>query len=358
MTWKSWTYAAATKLHAKMCNGLGVRRDALFEFALLLKSSILWPVQPNNSEDYDCAKMTARDFQVVDAHTHFFSHTWLQSFYEKTSGGFNSIEAVAHHLGWDLPPVDPIALGKQWVEQQDLHGVERQVLFASKLNDAEYLAAAVRAFPDRLTGYVMIDPTQEDARNQTLYALNLLDMNGVLLFPAMHHFHAYDDRACVIYEEALANAVPIFVHFGQLRIPIYDKLGIPQNIDLRYSSPLDLKRVIGDFPEANFIIPHFGCGSFEEALTVAREFPNVLFDSSSSNSWIKPPATLADIFKRSLEVLGPQRILFGTDSSFFPRGWRKDIFDLQLGVLQTLGLDHDELSSIFGQNIKTILNIK
>ena len=33
--------------------------------------------------------------------------------------------------------------------------------------------------------------------------------------------------------------------------------------------------------------------------------------------------------RRALDVVGPQRLLFGTDSSYFPRGWNYAIFEAQ-----------------------------
>ncbi len=296
--------------------------------------------------------------KIIDAHTHFFSYTWLEHFFQLAEGQFKNVEALAEKLGWEMPSKDPTELGQKWVEEQDKFGIQGQVLFASKLNDAEQLAAALNAFPDRLFGYFMSDPTQEDARNQAHYSLNILGMMGVMLFPAMHHFHASEEHVYSIYEEALYVDAPVFIHFGQLNIPIFQKLGLPDPVDLQYSNPLDLKEAAAEFSEVNFIIPHFGCGRFEEALKIAAEFKNVYFDTSSSNSWIQPPLTLKDVLKKSLEVLGPRRLLFGTDSSSFPRGWRKDIFDAQIETIDSLGIKDKDKELIFSGNLARILNLK
>ncbi|TDI83521.1 MAG: amidohydrolase [Caldithrix sp.] len=296
--------------------------------------------------------------KIIDAHTHFFSYTWLEHFCQLAAGQFSNVEALAEKLGWEMPSKDPVELGERWVQEQDKFELKRQVLFASKLNDAEALAPALNAFPDRLIGYFMIDPKQEDARNQAHYSFNILGMRGVMLFPAMHHFHASEEKVHLIYEEALYAEAPVFVHFGQLSIPIFQKLGLPDPVDLKYSNPLDLREAAAEFSDVNFIIPHFGCGRFEEALNVAAEFKNVYFDTSSSNSWIQLPLTLKDVFKKSLQVLGPERLLFGTDSSFFPRGWRKDIFDQQVQVLDSLGVRKRDKKLIFAGNIARLLGLK
>ena len=81
-----------------------------------------------------------------------------------------------------------------------------------------------------------------------------------------------------------------------------------------------------------------------------------MFDSSSSNSWTKflPGLTLRDVFARTIDCIGHQRILFGTDSSFFPRGWHRAIFDMQGDVLSSLGCGEDVQAAIFGGNFQRI----
>ncbi|MFQ5707639.1 MAG: amidohydrolase family protein [bacterium] len=300
-------------------------------------------------------------FDIIDAHTHFFSYGWFYQFYELAQNQFPSgggVEALAQKLGWEAPTREPHDLGKRWVEEQEKYGLKGQVLFASKLGDAEFLSAALEVNPERLIGYVLLDPKLPKAREQTHYSLHILGMKGVLLFPAMHHFHAYEEAVYPIFEEAAAAEVPVFIHFGLFKLPVFQKLGLPDNVDLAYANPRDLQKSASDFPEVNFIIPHFGCGRFQEALEVAAQCKNVYFDTSSSNSWIQPPLTLKQVFEQSLEVLGPGRLLFGTDSSYFPRGWRKDIFDQQLAILQELQIPDKEQKAILGDNVARLLSLK
>ena len=90
-----------------------------------------------------------------------------------------------------------------------------------------------------------------------------------------------------------------------------------------------------------------------EALMVADLCPNVLLDTSSSNGWMKygdAELTLAAVFKQALAVAGPDRLLFGTDSSFFPRGWVTDVFERQSAALDEAGISMDAREKIFGGN--------
>ena len=58
---------------------------------------------------------------------------------------------------------------------------------------------------------------------------------------------------------------------------------------------------------------------------------------------------------QAVEVLGAERILFGSDSSFFPRGWREDVFDAQLDVFQKVGLNEEQVALILGCNLERAL---
>jgi len=61
-----------------------------------------------------------------------------------------------------------------------------------------------------------------------------------------------------------------------------------------------------------------------------------------------PGLTLDDVFRAALAVVGPGRILFGTDSSYFPRGWQQNVYDDQKAALDRLGVAQADQDMIFG----------
>ena len=110
------------------------------------------------------------------------------------------------------------------------------------------------------------------------------------------------------------------------------------------------------YPQVRFVVPHFGAGCFREALMLADLCPNVWLDTSSSNSWMRYEGLdLATVFRRALAVAGAGRLLFGTDSSFFPRGWNREVFDTQARVLGELGVSEDDARAILGGNLERLL---
>ena len=64
---------------------------------------------------------------------------------------------------------------------------------------------------------------------------------------------------------------------------------------------------------------------------------------------------LKTVFAKAMDIYGPKRLLFGTDSSYFPRGWNRAIFDAQVEALSGLGISSDEAQGIFGGNLSRML---
>ncbi len=303
------------------------------------------------------------DVPVFDSHAHFFSHRFYHSLLEPIRDRFGNTDELAYatmgeFLGIELPKPDPKELAARWVAEMDRHGLERMVLIASAPGDEDSVAAAVRAHPERFTGYFMLDPTKPDAAARARRGLGALGLRGVALFPAMHRFSAAEERIAPVYRAAAEVGAVVFIHFGILRVVIRERLGLPGTLDMRYANPLDVHPAATRFPEVNFQIPHFGCGFYREILMLGELCRNIYLDTSSSNSWARlmpNPLTLRAVFERSLQVYGPRRLLFGTDSTAFPRGWRADVFQDQTRVLSELGVARDDAAAILGGNLARLL---
>ena len=285
---------------------------------------------------------------ICDAHIHFFSPVFFAAL------GATK-EAVAK-IGFDYP-ASTDALADRWVAELDANGVARAALMASLPGDADSVAIAVLRHPSRFVGFFMIDPCRDDAVG---YATRALDegLRTMCLFPAMHRYSLYDDKVAKIFELAASrrgaslDAPALFVHCGVLSVGIRKKLGLPSAFDMAFGNPAHLHALALQYPTVPLIVPHFGAGMLREALMLADLCPNVYLDTSSSNSWIKytPGLTLEAVFSAALAVAGPDRLLFGTDSSFFPRGWNRDVFSAQKAALEKIGAPEDVQQKIFGGN--------
>lgn len=301
------------------------------------------------------------DIEAGDAHVHFFSHRFFSMLAGQRSGDASArtVEAAGAALGWEMPPPEPELLAGRWRAELDRHGVARAALIASVPGDENSVAAAVAAFPDRFYGYFMVNPCAAGAVERARKALDEDKLQGICLFPAMHGYPVQDERVQPLIELAAARpGAIVFVHCGVLTVGARKKLGLPSPFDLKFSNPADLHAVALRHPQVNFVIPHFGAGYLREALMVCDLCPNVHLDTSSSNSWLRyldSGIDLRRVFQRALDVAGARRLLFGTDSSFFPRGWQAAIFEQQAGILRALGAGEEEARAIFGGNLDRLL---
>jgi uncharacterized protein len=292
---------------------------------------------------------------INDSHCHFLSEGFFNALAHQRGRRESGVDLI-RELEWE-PPGSAEALADRWIAALDANDVQRAAIIASTPRDEPQVSRAVARHPSRLVGFFMVDPSAVDAVDRTRRGLTELGLRTVCLFPAMHHVPLHDRRVYHLAEEAAAiPGSAVFVHCGVLSIGVRKKLGIPSRFDVRLGHPLELQPLALAFPSVPFIVPHFGAGLLREALMTADICPNVYFDTSSSNSWIRytPGLTLEAVFRAALDVLGASRLLFGTDSSFFPRGWQKGIYQEQKRALEAVGVSAADQALIFGGNFERL----
>ena len=296
------------------------------------------------------------ELRVRDAHAHLFT----RRFFETMAGlapsgrlaGPDPVASLARETGLEIPSGRGVAAAR-WGQELQERGVEAAVLMGSIPGEGDEVAEAVEALGGRCIGYAMVDPTKP-ACAESIARMGEKGLRGAAFFPAMHGYQISDEAIRPALNAVRDSGLVAFVHFGLLRLGLRDKLGVGCPFDLEYANPIHLHKVALRYPEVTFQIPHFGCGFFREVLLLGAQVSNVVLDTSSSNSWINtqaPGITLQEVFARALDVYGSKRILFGTDSNVFPRGWRKDIFEEQVGILGKLGVTADEAADVLGENL-------
>ncbi len=294
---------------------------------------------------------------VHDSHCHFFSERFFEALGREKygPGGTPGVAAIAAELGWEAPGAAQV-LATRWVSELDRHRVSRAALIASVPGDEDSVATAVSAHPDRFVGFFLLNPVAPDGRERARRAYVDLGLRCACLFPAMHRYRLDDERVVELFEVAAECRGAIFVHCGFLSIEARTRMGLETRLDLRFGDPLAVAATAVEFPNVPVILPHFGGGFFREALMAAEACPSIHFDTSSSNGWIKyvPDLSLADVFKRAIAVVGAERVIFGSDSSFFPRGWRRVIHGAQRTILEELGVEEPAAAKIFSGNFERL----
>ena len=232
-------------------------------------------------------------------------------------------------------------LGDRWIAELDRHGVARAALIASIPGDAVSVAEAVAHHPHRFVGFFMHNPIGRRRRCRAGAVAERL--------PDARHLPLPRDARLPAGRRVRRTRVPrggrhgaaVFVHCGVLTVGVRKKLGPARAASICASAIRSRwPRMALGFPQVPVIVPHFGAGFFREALMAADQCPTIHFDTSSSNSWIRFDGgqTLEGVFSSALAVAGPSRLLFGTDSSFFPRGWQAGIYEEQQRIMGSLGV--------------------
>jgi predicted TIM-barrel fold metal-dependent hydrolase len=295
---------------------------------------------------------------ICDAHCHFFSAGFFRTL--GTDLGVGPAEAPTElpaRLGW-TPPGDDETLGTHWTEELDRNLVARAMLIASVPGDETSVATAVRAHPSRFVGAFMFNPAAPDHAARLARAFDS-GLSTVCLFPAMHGYSLDEPFVDDVFAAAAKLNRVVFVHCGVLSVGARKRLGLPSRFDLRRGDPLAVAARAVRHPSVTVVIPHFGAGFYREALMAADQAQNIVFDTSSSNSWMRflPGLTLHDVFARVLDITGPERVLFGSDSSFFPRGWHVPVYESQRAIATNLGLPDAVQAAIFGGYFQRIFPI-
>lgn len=248
-------------------------------------------------------------------------------------------------------------IAQKWVDELDKYGIQAMGVMVGNEAYEDFLIVKKR-FPGRFIGYANINPSDDDAVDRIVQAA-YDGFYGIKLYPSSwKDMKVYDPICYPVYQEALNHNLLVFLHFG---------ITIGGQADLRNGNPIDIQVPSRDFPDLKFIIAHFGAGWFREVLLMQYQTDNVYMDTSGSNSWMRYlpyDLSLKKVFKRAIIAGGAHKILFGTDSTFFPRGWRINILEEQVKACRELIsepnpiLDVKGMKRIFYNNIIDLTGFK
>lgn len=309
-----------------------------------------------------------QDLEVIDFHAHFPvpEPAWeAQRKAKEAELGERRTKiareyAVAYNtdwrLAWDYPAPErerqtDEQLAKRWVGDLDKYGISRICWMTAGGN--ENMAKVCAMYPDRFVGFAHHDPFGQAAADELERCVTERGFRGYKLIGPQLERPITDKSAYPTWEVCAAHKIPVLVHFGILG----SGGGIANQINM---NPLVLHDVAKAFPDVDFIVPHFGCGYITDTLMLCWACRNVHIDTSGSNQWVKwvqGDVTVKDLFRKYLETIGPERILFGTDSSWFPRGFAIRYLQDQLRDLRDLNTPHASMALIFAGNAKRLLKL-
>lgn len=193
-------------------------------------------------------------------------------------------------------------------------------------NDA--VLEALRVSPDRLLGFVYLNPKHLEASQQEIDRCVVRGpMVGIKLWIAMR-----------CNEPALD---PLMRRAAELRLPVLQHTFFRRGGNLPgESSPDDLVQLAARHPEVNFICAHTGA-DWERGIRAVRRQKNISVDICGSD----PTAGFVEMAVREL---GYQRVIFGSDAS-------GRSFASQLAKVLSAGLPLEAQQAIFHDNIARLV---
>lgn len=302
--------------------------------------------------------------KVYDSHVHFVvKNASPLTFGAKEAENMELVKEMSRYQSeqwkkaWGFPKADPVPDTLEesvalWKKDMDEKGVDKVcfVTAGNLENSNDNMEKIIRLGEGRFIGYAHHDPFLPDSAKILEDAVINKGLRGMkILGPRIDR--PLDSRELwPLWEVAEKYRIPILFHFGILG----GAGGIARHVNI---SPMVIHDVAKAFPRVKFIVPHFGCGQLEDTFMLCWACPNICIDTSGSNQWVRwmpYKITVKDLLERYYETIGPERIIFGTDGSWFPRGFVTKYFDSQVRDCYELGFSDRDVQNIFGGNIERI----
>jgi len=224
-----------------------------------------------------------------------------------------------------------------------------KALIVSVMPDSQFMRDFIREANGHVHALCNVDP--RDPGSPVLLEREMAaGFRGVKLYPVNRCFKLSDPKCRPFFEKANELGANIIIHYG---------VTVDPTGDLNFADPLDLSPVSRDFPDLKFVIAHFGAGWLDSVLRLAYQCKNVCVDTSGTNNWMDyyvPKMTLPEVFERAIMALGPERVLFGTDSGT-TAPYRHWIRFMQQRVLEEMGLSDGDRDLILRGNASRIFRL-
>jgi predicted TIM-barrel fold metal-dependent hydrolase len=187
---------------------------------------------------------------------------------------------------------------------------DRTIVFGGKARlsglwvDDSYVAEYVATDPQRLIGFLSVDPTQPGWDAELKSGHQELGLRGIKLLSMYAGFRPDDGRLDPLWQYAETHHLPVLLHTGTTFI---------SQAPLECTLPRHLDVVATRFPQVKIIMAHLGHPYEGECIVTARKHPNVFTDISALHY---RPWQLYNSLMLVQEYGVWDKILFGTDYPF------------------------------------------
>lgn len=258
------------------------------------------------------------------------------------------------------------------VREMDRHGIDAIVLFSpypGELEDAyrgafsyssrkqreaaEHAARLQREYPDRIIGFLWLEPRLSDAVEILEWALCNLELRGVKMIP--YRWYPYEDRLLRVYEKIEDLGAPVIFHSGIL-------FGFEDSS--RYCRPVNYEVLI-NFPKLKFALAHVSwpwvdeCialwGRFRHAAQRAGREVQMFIDATPGT----PPAYRRETFAKLMAYGAHDYVMFGSDSTPQNLAYSASVREMDVKTLrEELGMPEAVVEKYLYTNAVRFLGLK
>lgn len=234
-------------------------------------------------------------------------------------------EAVA--FGWIDPP-------EKLVPLLDDAGIDKAVCMTyvdlgADMEPLEYLADAISRFPDRLIGFLRVNPNERQMAVEAVRrSVNEFGFRGVKLHPTTTLAHPADEATVSLMRLCGELGLPVLFHCG----------------DDPYTTPQAIALGAAEAPDTAVVLGHMG-GYFhaDDAIAMAERYDNLILETSA----IPHPAKIREGIRR----VGAKRVVFGSDGPGCNPA-------LEVEKVRGLGLSPEDEAMVLGGTAQRLMHLE
>lgn len=185
------------------------------------------------------------------------------------------------------------------------HGIDRSVICSLEpFITTQEILEIIAPHKEKFLVFVSV---AREAKNPAEYVRKYIESGavaGLKIHPVVGGYACNElyERTRDAVSVAVAHDLPILIHTGHIPASAIAGLAGGCN-EARAVEPL-----VAAFPKGKFVLAHIGWESWRYILRLAQTYPHV----SVETSWQPAP-----IIRRAVDLLGPDRVLFGSDFPLF-----------------------------------------
>lgn len=166
----------------------------------------------------------------------------------------------------------------------------------------ELISKYVRSQPERLIGFMGVDPTDiQEAMDDLAQAKEDPSIKGITVSPAAQDFHPADSRAMQVFAEAARLNMPVLLHMG---------IHFTSGSKMEFAKPVLLDEVARELPNLKLVIAHLGYPWIDECVVLLGRHRNVYADVSAL---IARPWKAYNALLSAYQYGVIDKLLFGSD---------------------------------------------